>query len=103
MSHRQKQPNSKVDELIQKEKNKKQLQLQLVEKLKICINEMGKTENGVFFLKWLYSECTMVNFEESIRFNTDALLYFRGKADIYNNVQALMDEQTRINVEIKEQ
>ena len=90
----------KIDKVEEVRNNQAQIKEEESKKLKLACKEIFKTQNGVYFGKFLYAICNTGQDDTDI--NPNKLTYYKGAKDIYEAVKEHLTETARINIEIKE-
>lgn len=92
------QTNSKVDELLKKQKEAEEKQKKVIEDLKLASKEIFSTVNGKFFLKYLKRLCFWS--EQDLNINNEILIYKKGRRDIWTIIRNVIPKETLAQIEI---
>jgi len=92
------QTNSKVDELLKKQKEAEEKQKKVIEDLKLASKEVFSTVNGKFFLKYLKRLCFWS--EQDLNINNEILIYKKGRRDIWTIIRNVIPKEVLAQIEI---
>jgi len=92
------QTNSKVDELLKKQKEAEEKQKKELEDLKLVCKEIFSDVNGKFFLKYLKRLCLWS--EQDLNINNDILIYKKGRRDIWTIIRNVLPKDVLAQIEI---
>lgn len=92
------QTNSKVDELLKKQKEAEAKQKKEIEDLKLACKDVFSGVNGKFFLKYLKRLCLWS--EQDLNINNDILIYKKGRRDIWTIIRNIIPKETLAQIEI---
>lgn len=96
--HKFMQTNSKVDELLKKQKEAEEKQKKVIEDLKLASKEVFSTVNGKFFLKYLKRLCFWS--EQDLNINNEILIYKKGRRDIWTIIRNVIPKEVLAQIEI---
>jgi len=92
------QTNSKVDELLKKQREAEAKQKKEIEDLKLACQDVFSNVNGKFFLKYLKRLCLWS--EQDLNINNDILIYKKGRRDIWTIIRNIIPKETLAQIEI---
>lgn len=92
------QHDSRVDELLKKQREADEKQKKLVEDLKLACKDIFSTPNGKFFLKYLKNMCFWS--EQDCNINNEILIYKKGRRDTWAIIRNLIPKDVLAQIEI---
>ncbi len=92
------QSKSKVDDLMQKQREAEEKEKKKVEILKEIMKNSFSDANGIMFLKYLKTLCFWA--EQDININSDILLYKKGRRDIWAIIRNVIPKDVLAKIEI---
>jgi len=92
------QTKSKVDEIIEQQKEAQEKQIKEIADLKLCCKEIFSNKNGKFFLKYLKKICFWS--EQDLNINNEILIYKKGRRDIWSIIRNVLPKEILAHIEI---
>lgn len=92
------QTNSKVDELLEKQRKADEKEKKLQEDLKVACQSIFSNPNGKFFLKYLKRMCFWS--EQDLNINNEVLIYKKGRRDTWAIIRNIIPKEILAQIEI---
>ena len=89
---------SKVDEILQKQKEADERERKKTEELKKACRDLFSDVNGKFFLKYLKTICLWSDQDTNI--NNEILIYKKGRRDIWAIIRNIIPKDVLAQIEI---